>query len=70
MRLLYRGLGLILIGLYVIFEDFYDFKSSFENKELIKIKDVEIDGVYKVKALLGLFCCVLGLLSIVNYFFY
>lgn len=70
LKLLYIGIIFILIGLYSIFEDFYDFKASFQEKELVKLENVLLDGFYKVKAMLGLFCMVIGLFSIINYFYY
>ena len=69
-HLLYIGVAFILLGLYTMFEDSYDFKLSFENRELVKIENTVKDGYLKVKSTLGLFCCVVGLLSIVNYIFY
>lgn len=68
--MLYIGAAFILLGLHTMFEDLYDFKLSFENRELVKIENTERDGYFKVKSTLGLFCCVVGLLSIVNYIFY
>ena len=68
--LLYIGIAFILLGIYTMFEDSYDLKLSFKNRELVKIEDVNRDGFLKTKLTLGLFCCVVGLLSIVNYIFY
>lgn len=68
--MLYIGVAFILLGLYTMFEDSYDLKLSFVNRELVKIENVERDGFLKTKSTLGLFCCVVGLLSIVNYIFY
>lgn len=70
MHLLYIGLIFILIGIYSIFEDFYDLEASFKKRELIELESIEKDSFYKVKAMLGLFCIVVGLFSIINYFYY
>ncbi len=68
--MLYIGIIFILIGIYTVFEDFYDFKESLNNRELVKVESVEKDNFYKVKAMIGLFCMVVGVFSIINYFYY
>lgn len=68
--MLYIGIIFILIGIYTVFEDFYDFEESLNNKEFVKVENVEKDNFYKVKAMIGLFCMVVGVFSIINYFYY
>lgn len=69
-RLLYIGVILILIGTYTVFEDFYDLRGSLIKRELVKLENVQVDSFYKVKSMMGLFCMVVGLFSIINYFYY
>ncbi|AFS77704.1 hypothetical protein Curi_c06310 [Gottschalkia acidurici 9a] len=68
--LLYMGTLLIIIGSYSILEDFYDFKSILKERVLVKKENVNIDGYLKVKAMIGIFSIVVGILSIINYIYY
>ena len=53
-----------------MFDEFYDFKVFFREKILVKKENVEIDGVVKIKILNGLFCVIIGIYSLLNYFYY
>ena len=68
--MLYIGSFFILLGLYSICDEFYDFKVFLKEKILIKKENVEIDNFAKIKMLNGLFCIVVGTYSLINYFYY
>jgi len=67
---LYIGLFFVLIGLYSIFGDFFDCKALINEKTIVKNDDLIIDDYFILKAIVGIFAVIVGILSIINHLMY
>lgn len=68
--LLYIGIIFIMLGLYCIFQDFFDMKILVKEKILVRKGQLTIDDYFKIRLVVGLFAIIVGILSIVNYLIY
>ncbi|KNF08216.1 hypothetical protein CLPU_9c01120 [Gottschalkia purinilytica] len=66
--MLYIGVLLIILGVYATLNDVYYLNVLVKEKNIKKKEDFVIDNYYKIKATIGLFSFITGILALVNYF--
>ncbi|EOD00259.1 hypothetical protein [Caldisalinibacter kiritimatiensis] len=67
--MLYIGVILIAMGLYTIVKDVINIEVFIKEREIKKRKKFKTDGFYEFKLAVGLFAIVVGVFSLINYFY-
>lgn len=68
--LLYIGIIFIVMGVFIVIDDFYDIRILLSEKILTKKQQNNIDDLAKIKIVVGIFAIIVGILSIANYLIY
>ncbi len=66
----YIGIIFIVMGLYLILEEIYDFKLLLLERKIIKKEDFIPNNFYEFKLLLGIFIIIVGFFSILNHIYF
>lgn len=68
--MLYIGIIFILLGLYCIVGDIIDTKVLIKERIIVRKEECTFDDYFLIKAIVGVFAIIVGILSIVNYLMY
>lgn len=68
--MLYIGIIFIVMGVFIVIDDFYDIRILLSEKILTKKQQNNIDDLAKIKIVVGIFAIIVGILSIANYLIY
>lgn len=65
----FTGVLLTASGIYLIMEDIIDINILIKEGEIRKKEDFKADTFYELKALVGIFAIMVGIFSLINYFY-
>lgn len=65
----FTGVLLTTAGIYLIMEDIIDINILIKEGEIRKKEDFKADTFYELKALVGIFAIMVGIFSLINYFY-